>query len=66
MLSMKRSKRKYAKTNETAYVVDETAYNAPTEETAFIRSICAIFNIILNRKRSIIYYSSVHILSLPR
>ena len=37
MLSMKRSKLMYAKTNETAYVVDETSYNAPTEETAFIQ-----------------------------
>ena len=37
MLSMKRSKLMYAKTNETADVVDETSYNAPTEETAFIQ-----------------------------
>ena len=33
MMSIKRSKRNYAKTNETAEIFDETTYNAPTEET---------------------------------
>ena len=57
MLSMKRSKRMYAKTNETAYVVDETAYNAPTEETAFIQEQVS-FKIFLTNNSSDHYEST--------
>lgn len=37
MIPLKWSKRKYAETNETVEDVDETTYNAPTEETSFIQ-----------------------------
>ena len=37
MIPMKRSKRKYANTNDTVDEANETTYNAPTEETSFIQ-----------------------------